>query len=72
MGTLLVLLVGGLLGLLLIAGCLVVGSLGAVWFYAYVICRGLNRQLEDCSLCVAALPPHDAMGPDHLGLCQAL
>jgi hypothetical protein len=33
MGTLLMLLVGGLLGLLLlIAGCLVVGSLGAVWF----------------------------------------
>ena len=48
MGTLLVLLVGGLLGLLLhTAGCLVVGSLGAVWFYAYVICRGLNRKLED-------------------------
>ena len=48
MGTLLVLLVGGLLGLLLlIAGSLVVGSLGAVWFYAYVICRGLNRKLED-------------------------
>jgi hypothetical protein len=48
MGTLLMLLVGGLLGLLLlIAGCLVVGSLGAVWFYASVICRGLNRQLGD-------------------------
>jgi NAD/NADP transhydrogenase beta subunit len=48
MGTLLVLLVGGLLGLLLlIAGCLVVGSLGAVWFYAYVICRSLNRQFGD-------------------------
>ena len=47
MGTLLMLLVGRLLGLLLIAGCLVVGSLGAVWFYAYVICRGLNRPLGD-------------------------
>jgi len=47
MGTLLMLLVGGLLGLLLIAGCLVVGSLGAVWFYASVICRGLNRPLGD-------------------------
>ena len=33
MGTLLMLIVGGLLGLLLlIAACLVVGSFGAVWF----------------------------------------
>ena len=47
MGTLLVLIVGGLLGLLLRAGCLVVGCLGAVWFCAYVICRGLNRHRED-------------------------
>jgi hypothetical protein len=48
MGTLLVLLVGGLLGLLLLlAGCLVVGSLGAVWVCAAVICRGLNRRLDD-------------------------